>query len=281
MTSLENKLIIYDSNCKLCSTLRSVILQVTAIRNQQIKAYAELEPELAKKVDGEKFRNGMALVDTGEGNTIYGSDGIAYVFSSQSRILHILLKAAFFRGIFGFLYQVIAYNRYIIATPKSKFVCNCYPDKIIRFRIAYILIALLISVLLTVLFGISLREFFPGTGRLYAAVQMLLIAGTGWVLQMLLAAVCMRDKAVDYFGHLGTIMVAGLLVLLPSIAITSLLGWLNPWIPGISVLCSSSLMLYMHLRRSQFIGISTWWTLGWFLFLQSTAIFWVCYFHSN
>src|SRR5689334_6520101 len=112
MKTLENKLIIYDSNCKVCSSMRDVILRVTSIKENKIKAYKDLSSELSAKVDPNKFRNEMALIDTAGGTTIYGAEGVGYIFSSQYKVIDILLNFKPLFVFFKLLYRIQAYNRY-------------------------------------------------------------------------------------------------------------------------------------------------------------------------
>src|SRR5690606_33187448 len=161
-------------------------------------------------------------------------EGVAYVFSSQYRLIHFLLRIPLFQKVFAFLYKVLAYNRYIIAAPKSSFQCDCFPDKAVGYRVSYISIAALIALVLTAVFGVSVRHLF-GVAAANAAMQMILIAGTGWVLQILFAILLLRGGALDYVGHLGSIMVAGLLVLMPSVCLYAISGTTSPYIPAISV----------------------------------------------
>lgn len=280
MKSLTNKLIVYDSNCKVCSSLKDVVLRFSSVPEEKIKPYADLSDDLRNHIDPAWFKNVMALVDIAGGQTIYGAEGVAYIFSSQYRILDLLFR---FKPIFklvNFFYKTLAYNRYIIATPKSNFNCDCLPDKVLKYRISYIIMTLFTSILLTALFGLSLKSFFAGMSHGKAASQMLLIAGTGWVLQILLAIVMQREKALDYIGHLGSIMVVGLLILVPSMMF-SLTDLRTRWLPAISVLFSSGYMLYLHINRVRYLEISQSWTISWFLLLQSTALFWVFMFHLN
>lgn len=251
MNSLNHKLIVYDSNCKVCSSLRDVVLRITPIPESKVVAYRSLSAALSERVDSAKFKNGMALIDTAGGGTIYGSEGVAYIFSSQYRLVAFLLKFKLFFQLFSFLYKTLAYNRYIIAAPKSKFHCDCFPDKIVQYRITYILIASLIAITLTALFGISLCDFFPGMTRSAAAMQMLLMAGTGWVLQLIGAGVFLGNKALDYAGHLCSIMVAGLLVLLPWMLFHAFTTISVVHIPALSVVISSATMLYLHIHRNR------------------------------
>jgi hypothetical protein len=278
MSSLDNKLIIYDSNCKVCSFMKDLILAVTSIPEKKIVAFNHLEQALKSRVDAERFRNEMALIDLGNEATLYGPQGIALIFGSRSKILKRLLAIKPVFSLFYFLYRVLAYNRYIIAVPKNSFFCDCYPDKIAVYRIAYIIITVCFSVMLTFLFGISLKNFFPDMSYGKAAIEMLFIAGSGWVLQIILALVLLKNNAMEYIGHLGSIMVVGLLILLPSMILTSA-GIQSMYIPIFSVLCSSGYMLYMHIGRVKFLQLSPWWNFSWFAFLQSTAMFWLYYFH--
>lgn len=162
MKTLDNKLIIYDSNCKVCSSLRDVVLKFTAIPEEKIKAFKDLTPDLTAHVDADQFKNVMALIDTSGANTIYGAQGVAYIFSSEYKLIDFLLSVKPIFKLFNFIYKTQAYNRYIIATPKSKFKCDCFPDRVLKYRISYIVMTLLISIFLTVMFGLSLRNFFCG-----------------------------------------------------------------------------------------------------------------------
>jgi hypothetical protein len=100
------------------------------------------------------------------------------------------------------------------------------------------------------------------------------------VLQLLIAAVTLnRQQAMDYGGHLATIMVAGLLVLVPAILFYLISGMLFYPLPVLSVLGSSGLMTYLHYHRVQYLGLSQRWTVQWFLLLQASAVAWFLYFH--
>ncbi|MBL7697879.1 MAG: DUF393 domain-containing protein [Chitinophagaceae bacterium] len=279
MKSLDHKLIVYDSNCKVCSSWRDFVLRFTSIPGSKITAYKELPSHWMDNVDDNKFKNGMALIDTNGERTIYGAEGVAYIFASQYPVINFLLKFPPLSRLFDFFYKVQAYNRYIIATPKSKFKCDCLPDRVVKYRVSYIVLAILIAATLTGLFGTSLRNFFMDVSSSHAAVQMLLIAGTGWVVQITLAFAFLKDKALDYIGHLGSIMLAGLLILVPWMLFYAITGVLNYYIPVLSVIASSSYMLYLHVHRARYLEMSQAWTLTWFLLLQVSAAFWIYFFY--
>ena len=277
---MENKLIVYDGNCKVCVGLRDLMLVLGLVAQQECVAYHQLEPGLKEQVNPERFRNEMALLDTGGRETLYGAEGVSFIFADKLKLLKPLFRFKPFFLLFRLLYKTLAFNRYTIATPKAPAIaCDCYPEAVTNYRIVYIAMAVAISVLLTALFGVSVQDAL-NAGPFAAAVQMLLMAGTGWVIQIVVAALLLeRQQALEYAGHLGTIMVAGLLVQVPAMSFYFISGILFYPLPVLSVLCSSGLMLYLHYHRVQYLGLSQRWTVQWFLLLQATALSWLLYFH--
>ena len=95
-----------------------------------------------------------------------------------------------------------------------------------------------------------------------------------------LALIALKSKAMDYIGHLSTIMLVGILLLVPSMILSAF--HVNTWyIPVISVVCSSLYMLYLHIHRMRFLQISQGWTLLWFMLIQYGAMFWSYSFHTR
>ena len=273
-------MIIYDGNCNVCVGLRDMMLALGLVEPKECVAYTALDAQLRQKVSADRFRNEMALIDTSGGETLYGADGVSFVFADKIRLLQPVFQFKPFSRLFRFLYKTLAFNRYVIATPRQHAIaCDCYPEAATKFRISFITIAVLLAVILTALFGASVHEAL-GVTPLAGAGQLLLIAGTGWVVQIMIAALTLeRQQALDYVGHLGTIMVAGLLVLVPSIIFYFISGVLFYPLPMLSVICSSGLMLYLHYQRVKYLGLHQKWTLQWFLLLQATALAWLLYFH--
>lgn len=107
---------------------------------------------------------------------------------------------------------------------------------------------------------------------------MLLMAGTGWIVLLLLAPFRLKNWN-DYWAQLSVIMVVGVSLLLPFILLQFLFGPMPYWLPMGSVLLSSLTMLYLHSLSVSMLAISRYWTGAWFVALQSTAAFWVYFFH--
>ncbi|MEM7040405.1 MAG: hypothetical protein AAF570_25790, partial [Bacteroidota bacterium] len=225
-------------------------------------------------------RNEMALIDTHGGPTLYGDQGIAYIFKGKWSLVRALFAIPGFPQLFRFAYRTLAFNRFHIATPSTKVVpCDCAPERPAVYRGAYLAWSYFWAVLVTALFGAGLAAYFPEVSAAEGAIQMLLIAGTGWLLQLLIAALFLRNRRDDYPDHLATIMRKGVMVLLPATLLLLVFGPVPWWLPALSVLASSGLMLRQHVRRVRFLHLSTAWNWSWFLSLQTTAALWVLYFH--
>jgi predicted DCC family thiol-disulfide oxidoreductase YuxK len=278
MKTLDNKLIIYDSNCKVCSSWKDVVLKITSIPGDKVKAFAEIDSSLSSKVDPDKFKNVMALIDLSNEQTIYGAEGVAYIFSSQYKWVDFILRCKILYKLFTFLYKTQAYNRYIIALPKSKYECDCFPDKVLKYRLSYIVLTFLFSIGFTGILGMSLSDFIKGKSLIQSALEMILIAGAGWTIQLVIALIFMKDKKLDYVGHFGSIMVVGLLVFSPWITLQNIFHFSNLWFPIISIVFSSGVMLWLHYERVKYLKLDQAWTVSWFVLAQSSSVVSIYFF---
>lgn len=141
-----------------------------------------------------------------------------------------------------------------------------------------IILNCLIASLVTATFGAAVSEYFADVSLMQGAIQMLLMAGTGWIVLLLLAPLKLQNWG-DYWAQLSVIMVVGVCLLLPFSLLQFLFGPMPYWLPIISVLLSSLTMLYLHSVSVSLLKISRYWTGAWFMALQSTAAFWVYFFH--
>jgi hypothetical protein len=179
------------------------------------------------------------------------------------------------------LYKLVSYNRrVIIPSEKRENEIDITPDFNLKYRLFFISFAILFSVLITYLFGQNTANYLPENLQENAGLRMLAIAGTGWLVQITVAAFFMdANKRIDYIGHLGVLMIAGVLILVPSLILSPLTNYNFPFIPMISVFCSSTFMLWQHYSRVKHLHLSQLWTFEWFLRLQITAAFWVYIFY--
>ena len=284
MTVLENKIIVYDDQCRICRLWRNAAIGTGLIESGTFIGFSQLSQPLLEKIDNKRFRNEMALVDKGDLPTLYGLDGFFAALSYKYKFFNIVFKIKWLYKIFWYLYRVIAYNRFILFLPLTDkgVSCSCEPCFSLKYRVVYILISLFAGFVLTALYGMSFGFFFHTFYSAPPILFLILTCWSGWALQSALACLLLpRAKAMDYLGHLGTLMTAGALVVLPAAL----------WVLGtqrqiqqitlISALICVLLMIQQHIRRAKHLEISRGWTASWIFFEMSGAIFWIWFFHIN
>lgn len=138
---------------------------------------------------------------------------------------------------------------------------------------------LLVATAFTLMAGVAASHFIPGLSGMEGAKQSLLMAGTGWVIQMLLALAFMRVPPMEYVDLIGKIMRTGVLILSPMIVWGFLEGPVWPAIPVLNVAASFGYMLYKHVTESREAGISFGWTISWMVSLWLGAGIWMLAFY--
>lgn len=274
---INKKLVVYDGNCYLCRNGAILAAEYGFIPQSRLTAFDDLDEHLRSKVDLEKFRSEMAVIDLEKKETSYGVDGVLSILSIRMPFMGKVKKEGLIYRIFKVLYRMIAYNRYILFPFNSPYKCDCEPPLNRRYRVALIAFCIFFSVLISALLGLSVSKHFPIP--VYTAVAATLFAvGTGWLLQMITALLFLKGEQVyNYLGNLGVIMLAGVLILIPGLAGAFLKT--SVYLPLIAffILVSCFTMTLMHRKRARILGLSSLWTWLWFIFLQlsfiSTLIF--------
>lgn len=281
MNATEDRITVYDGNCNFCQRVISTLSKQKWIDATKAEAYYDMSPDKQAKIDLPHFRSEMAVIDMNGGPTLYGLEGVLYAMGYRLPVLREVKRDTFLFPILNFIYKNVAWNRYIILTPKSTIKCDCEPPLNKFYRLSLFTICALASMTISALFGIVVgglkyHLFYGSDMMVMSAGITLAMVGTGWLLQIILARLILRgEQFYDYLGHLGIIMLVGVLVLLPSIALCWLPTNVFIYVSLLNVIISTIAMLTMHYKRTKAIGLKLWWTITWLVFLYGGAIFWL------
>lgn len=205
MQTLENKVIIYDDVCPMCNAYTGCFLHLGWLK--QRTGFAEASPELLQRVDIDRARHEIPLHDTITGETVYGLDALFLILSSRFPVMGPLFRNRVFRAVMRQLYQIITYNRRVIAgsgAPVTGF--DCAPDVNLPYRWLYIGLA--------VAGGAALfAHMEEPSGLCQVPMAALLVLHSG----MLAVGIAVRKK-LDFMGHWATLfLLSGLLLsILPA-----------------------------------------------------------------
>ncbi|GAB3491126.1 hypothetical protein GCM10027341_03720 [Spirosoma knui] len=204
---------------------------------------SQLTQDILNRLDTQRARHEIPLVDLDGGETIYGVDTWAYAFGKQNKQIEQLLSLTWLKAILQKVYAFISYNRRIIVTsaPGRWNLLDLQPD----FRLSYRLIFILfVFGLVGLLFS---SAYFP---IWLPSVLALLVA------QLTIACLYVlhqhRDSflqsILDYTGHLGMSLLLGGLI--------SAVGISTDWTALIPV--GYALTISQHFIRTYRLGMSPW-----------------------
>ena len=273
MNATAHKAIIYDDNCPLCCWYTDKFVSLGLLKEENRLSFTQLTQNgIIQQVEMPKGKHEIPLVDLSGGDTIYGLDSLVFILRQKIPFIGWLLGFKPVYEFFKSLYSMVSYNRRIIVPSAT---CtkgiDCTPDFHARYRFVFLVFAALVATLISYAFGQSLGFILPIPFTNSHGLDILTAVGTGWLVQGLLAVLILKGvKRWDYLGQLATLMIMGVLVLVPGIIAVNI-GWHYWWIPAVSVAISAGLMLREHYRRMPLIGLGHWWTAAWLFSLMVSA----------
>jgi hypothetical protein len=193
--NLDSKVIVYDDVCPLCKAYTSGFVRAGWLRPENRIGFAEAPAELIGRIDIDRARHEIPLYDRVTGETLYGKEALFFILGEAIPIFKPLFRLRLFRAFIFCLYQIITYNRRIIANsrpPANGF--DCAPDFNAFYRWLYIG---LMGMAAGLLFYSAAPNF-----DLFLGILVLLV-GVAIVIGYLIPSF---SAQTDYFGHLATVL---------------------------------------------------------------------------
>ena len=155
MHTLENKALIYDSNCPLCCWYTEKFIQVGALENSGRISFNELNQHQITSLDAHRSRHEIPLIDTKTGKVVYGIDGLTLILSKLFPFFKSILLNENAKKLVKPLYNFISYNRRIIVPSKiaNTKTIDCAPDFHFGWRLS--LITVCMSFYYLIIFGLK------------------------------------------------------------------------------------------------------------------------------
>ena len=243
---LQSKVIIYDDSCPMCKLYTYWFVAWGFLAPENRIGFAAAPSEITSHVDLDRGRHEIPLFDRTTKETIYGLKALTYVLGSRWTWLTPFFESRVFMWMFYPLYQIITYNRRVIAGCKACCGFDCAPDLNRFYRSVYLLIA---GVMISLVGGLlATREIASAALDPYQTAVLLMIAFAivGFVVATAKRATTGAVATWDYLGNHATSLLIVALMLLP------LLLW--PTIPTgiawVTVLTATLLGLEEMRRRS-------------------------------
>lgn len=247
MATLTHKTLLYDGACPMCQAYSQGFVKLGTLTPQGRVSLMDADQATLAKVDIDRARHEIPLVDTQTGEVLYGVDALASIIGNMVPALATLSTKTWAKAPFRPLYSFISYNRRVIAgTGNSPCGRDYAPDFNLGWRIALIVGGIGYTGLCIYIFCriVDIADVFQVFAFVFGYFMLLFITN-------LFSAHTPQQKW-DYLGHLGVLgIIEGSLFVLTALAArsTDMLGLLFAG-QGAGRL----LALYLHAQRVKVNG---------------------------
>ena len=140
---LQNKVILYDDSCPMCKAYTQGFVRMGILTPEHRVGLARAGSDYTAHLDLNRARHEIPLLDTQTGEVTYGMDVLFTLIGHRFPLFTPLFRRPHFRALVYGLYQIVTYNRRVIAgcaPPREGF--DCAPDFNRAVRLRYLRFAL-------------------------------------------------------------------------------------------------------------------------------------------
>jgi predicted DCC family thiol-disulfide oxidoreductase YuxK len=261
MKTLRQHVLLYDQDCPMCRAYSAGFVKAGLLDQEGRMVYEHRTPAIDRLIDPVRSRNEIALVNLADQRVLYGIDSLIEIVGHRFAFLKKVLTFAPVYWLLQKFYAFISYNRKVVAPAQ---VLNapgsCTPDYNLFYRILFIIVASISSILLVHRYFENNIFFQPAfQGIAYEACW---FAGQ-LALQTMLVALLKKDRVVEYMGHNAVVSLIGALLLLPAIWLSDTLNGISPYLYAGWLAAVVLFMLWQHQWRLKILGLPGILTFSW------------------
>ena len=227
---LDSKVIIYDDSCPMCKLYTYWFVAWGFLAPENRVGFATAPTSITAHVDLDRGRHEIPLFDRTTKETIYGLKALTFVLGSRWKWLNPFFQSRAFMWMFYPLYQIITYNRRVIAGCKACCGFDCAPDLNRFYRSVYLLIAGLIIILIGGLLAAQTIGSAALNPSQFAVLLMLAFAIVGCIVAAARRITAGSVATWDYLGNHATSLLVVALVMIPMILWPTMpigVAWVN------------------------------------------------------
>ena len=253
MKKRNHNILIYDDYCPLCSWYSGLFVKYGFLSANGRKAFSVLEPEILSKIDFQKGKNEIPLMDPATGKVLYGIDALLEILNTKIPFIKSIGNLRPVKWFLKKLYKLISYNRKVIVAQKCNTgIIDCAPDFNYIYRFLFMAICLVFNSIMLVPFHnliLSKLSYYHPTNLQFQIAHLSFVA-----VNCLLSAICFsKPKAFEFLGQVNMLALTVILLLIPLMLIHKI-GF-NQLLTTVYLVATTLFIFKEYKRRMSYAGI--------------------------
>jgi len=146
---MKNKILVYDDNCPLCTWYSSLFVKYGFLNADGRKPFSTLDDILLDKIDFDKSRNEIPLLDTSTNEVVYGIDALLEILDQKIPFIKATGNFAPLKWVLKRVYKLVSLNRKVIVAKKcGPANIDCSPDYNYLYRFIFMAVCLVFNTLM-------------------------------------------------------------------------------------------------------------------------------------
>ena len=249
---MKNKILVYDDNCPLCTWYSGLFVKYGFLKAEGRKAFSTLDNNLLSKIDFNKSRNEIPLLDTSTSKVVYGIDALLEILDQKIPYIKATGNFGPLKWTLKKLYKLISFNRKVIVAKKcGPGRIDCSPDNNYLYRFIFMAVSLVFNTLMLVplhdLLFSRLSYYHLNIWELQAAHSAFVI------INCTLAFTFPKARAYEYLGQVNMLALSAILLLSLLMAIAYLT--FSELILATGLIITSAFIFKEYARRMEYAGV--------------------------
>jgi len=211
---MKNKILVYDDNCPLCTWYSGLFVKYGFLNPDGRKPFSTLDDKMISKIDFDKSRNEIPLLDTATYKVFYGIDALLEILDQKIPFIKATANFAPLKWTLKKIYKLISFNRKVIVAKKcGPGSIDCSPDTNYFYRFTFMVLCLAFNTLMLFPFQ---NNLFGKLSYYHLDIYQLQAAHFAFVIiNCTLALSFSKTRGYEYLGQVNMLALSVNFLLIP------------------------------------------------------------------
>jgi len=249
---MNNRILVYDDNCPLCTWYSGLFVKYGFLKADDRKPFSTLDNDLLLKIDFDKSRNEIPLLDTSTNKVVYGIDALLEILDQKIPFIKTTGNIAPLKWILKKLYKLISFNRKVIVAKKcGPGSIDCSPDNNYLYRFIFMAVCLVFNTAMIYPVQNHILANLPYYHLSFFQVQAahFALVFTNCTLTFNFT----KEKRYEYLGQVNMLALSAILLL--ALLLLLQVFFISEFFTTVWLIISTLFIFKEYIRRMKYLGI--------------------------